>query len=59
MNEQSKITTLTPSGAVVAAVATPARRFVRLHPNDNVVAAIVSLPTGTESAQRVRCEPRQ
>ena len=28
--------------------AAPARRFVRLHPDDNVVAAVVSLPTGTE-----------
>ena len=25
----------------------PARRFIRLHPDDNVVVAIVSLPTGT------------
>jgi altronate hydrolase len=48
MNEQSKITTLTPGGGVAAAVTAPARKFIRLHPNDNVVAAIVSLPTGTE-----------
>ncbi|HWT29499.1 MAG TPA: UxaA family hydrolase, partial [Propylenella sp.] len=30
-----------------AAVAAPARRYVRLHANDNVVVATASLPTGT------------
>src|SRR3954469_18905660 len=48
MNEQPNVTTLTPRGGVAASPGAPARRFVRLHPNDNVVVAVVSLPTGTE-----------
>ena len=48
MTEQSKITSLTPAGATSAAIVAPTRRFVRLHPSDNVVVAVVSLPTGTE-----------
>ena len=42
------VTTLTPRGGVAAVPTTPGRRFVRLHANDNVVVAVVSLPTGTE-----------
>src|SRR5215207_7764810 len=48
MTEQTKIRTLTPADKAPAADVAPARRFVRLHPDDNVVAAVVSLPTGTE-----------
>ena len=44
MPDQANIATL-PMNQVGAAV--PARRFVRLHPDDNVVVATVSLPTGT------------
>src|SRR4051812_14964071 len=48
MNEQPNVTPLTPRGGVAATPGEPARRFVRLHPSDNVVVAVVSLPTGTE-----------
>ncbi len=48
MNEQSNINPLTSADMASAAVIAPARRFVRLHPDDNVVVAVVSLPTGTE-----------
>ncbi len=46
MSENSNVSTLAPAGAT--APHAPARRFVRLHPDDNVVVAAVSLPTGTK-----------
>jgi altronate hydrolase len=48
MTERSKLTNLGPAAKVPAAALQPKRRFVRLHPDDNVVVAVVSLPTGTE-----------
>ncbi len=47
MSEKEEVTPFAPVGAASAAAAPPARRFVRLHPDDNVVVATVSLPTGT------------
>jgi altronate hydrolase len=47
MSDPSNPTLLTPADKAAPAVASPARRFVRLHPQDNVVVATVSLPTGT------------
>jgi len=47
MTEKPNARLLTPAGRADTSVLAPARRFVRLHPEDNVVVAAVSLPTGT------------
>jgi len=50
-------TTTSPVRPADAAAAPPKRRFVRLHKDDNVVIAVVSLPTGTEiEGEGVRVE---
>ncbi len=46
MTEQQKAGVLSAVGTTPPTP--PKRRFVRLHPDDNVVVAAVSLPTGTE-----------
>src|SRR4051794_20438383 len=50
MADQPVPTSVTPLNATSGSGLAPARRFVRLHPEDNVVVAAVSLPTGTELA---------
>src|SRR5688572_5413291 len=47
MADQENIAVMPVAGASAGAPS-PARRVVRLHPDDNVVVAAVSLPTGTQ-----------
>jgi altronate hydrolase len=48
MADTPKINPLTSVEAAPPGAVAPKRRFVRLHPDDNVVIAVVSLPTGAE-----------
>ena len=47
MSDKTASGILAPVAPAAPGMAPPARRFVRLHPADNVVVAAVSLPTGT------------
>src|SRR3712207_1061539 len=47
MSETLNVSTLTPLGGGRPPRAVAGRRFVRLHPQDNVVVAAAALPTGT------------
>src|SRR5688572_1525189 len=47
MADKPNLSSLAALGSAGASVTAPKRRFIRLDPQDNVVAAIVSLPTGT------------
>ncbi|MGH6926271.1 MAG: UxaA family hydrolase [Propylenella sp.] len=50
MADISTINPVRPAEQAGAGAVTPKRRFVRLHPDDNVVIAVAALPTGTELA---------
>jgi altronate hydrolase len=47
MPDQSSLSGVSAVGSRSAPSASPARRFIRLHSDDNVVVAAVSLPTGS------------
>jgi altronate hydrolase len=48
MTDKLKTAPLGPAETAPRSTLAPKRRFVRLHPDDNVVIAVVSLPSGTD-----------
>jgi hypothetical protein len=54
MSDTANLSTLTPVGGPRSPRIVQGRRFVRLHPGDNVVVAAAVMPTAQRSERRSR-----